>query len=545
MKAATSLTLALALATAFVAVTGTTTAEAPAVDRYIVGFHAHDLGSMSAQSSTYNGATIVQRIPDLRMLVVQAPNPALFLAQTMLDEDVRYVEWDDPFYARPMLVPNDALYGEPGHYGSKIIGAEAAWDRTLGTTAVKVGMLDSGLNKGHEEYAGQARVLQGFDFVSNDDDPQDTSGCSWHGTHTTGTAGATINNGKGIAGLSQHTILPVRAFSASFFGCGGSESAIVNGLKYIGDQGSHLSSNSWGGGGSSAITDAIRYAHNKGAVHVAAAGNAGPCSNCVSEPWKSNQAIVIIVSSTTSSDTQSSFSSDGPEVDVAAPGSSILSSTSGTATYGTLSGTSMATPHVTGTAALMKALNPSFTFSDIESRLCSTAVDLGTAGEDNEFGCGRIDAAAATGGGGGGTPAACADGVDNDGDGRIDFPDDPGCTSSSDNDETDAPPPASSVHTHDIDSFRNGKTPRFQIWAFNNNEAAEAGVTVSVQVCKSGGSCATGSADTGADGSVTFQWKNAGSGTYQTCVTDMAKAGFTWDQAAGHASSGNCHTETV
>lgn len=178
-------------------------------------------------------------------------------------------------------MPNDYFYTHAAHWGSKRIGAESAWDVTLGSTSVKVAMVDSGLNFGHEEYAGQARVLSGFDFRNGDGTPEDTSGCDFHGTHTTGTAGATINNAKGVAGMSQHAILPVKIFHASgggpFGGCSTTTSAIVNALKYAGDQGAHVSSNSWGGGASdSSINDAILYAHNKGTIHVAAAGNSGP-----------------------------------------------------------------------------------------------------------------------------------------------------------------------------------------------------------------------------------------------------------------------------
>ena len=399
-------------------------------DQYIIGFHKDPF---LEPGETYMGERIVAVDRDLVYIVVESDTPTILQARVMLDENVRYFEYNDPFYAHLNLVPNDSLYSNSGHYGSKKIGAEAAWDRTLGSTSVKVGMIDSGLNKGHEEYSGQSRVLQGYDFHNGDTDPNDESACSWHGTHTTGTAGATINNAKGIAGMSQHTIIPIKGLGGT--GCGGGTTALANALKYVRDQGGHISSNSWGGGTSTSIADAIQYAHDGGVIHIAAAGNSGPCTNCVSEPWKSKASIVTIVASTTSSDTQSSFSSEGAEVDVSAPGSSIISSTSGTTGYGTLSGTSMATPHVSGAAALLKALNPTWTFADIDSRLKNTAVDLGTSGFDHDFGYGRINADAATQGGT--TTYACNDGVDNDGDGKIDYPNDPGCSSSTDNDETD------------------------------------------------------------------------------------------------------------
>jgi serine protease len=363
------------------------------LNHWIVGFYA-----LPEDRTAYLGQKVVRVDEDLKFLVVEVGNLAALRKGAQEDQAVRYLEYDDPFWARLHLVPNDPKYSDAGHWGSKKIGAETAWDVTLGSTSVKVAMIDSGLNKGHEEYSGQSRVLQGWDYYQGDNTPQDTSYCSWHGTHTTGTAGATINNNKGIAGLSQHTILPLKIFhgvNPGPYGCkAATTSGIADALKAAGDNGAHVSSNSWGGGASSTtINDAITYSHNKGTLHVAAAGNSGPCTNCVGTPWKDVPGIVIIVSSSTSSDGFSSFSSEGPQVDVIAPGSSILSSTSGTTGYGTLSGTSMAAPHAAGTVALIKAKNPTFGTADLENRLKSTAVNIGLSSDKQ--GSGRISASGA------------------------------------------------------------------------------------------------------------------------------------------------------
>lgn len=406
---------------------------APAVDHWMVGFHEMPL----TLSGEYLGQRIVREDEALRFVVVEVRDPSFFV-RVQQDKNVRYSEWDDPFFGKAFFTPNDAQYNNAGHWGTKKIKADLAWDRTLGSVSVKVAVIDSGLLKTHEEFAGSGRVLQGYDFDDGDSDPNDNCG---HGTHVTGTIGATINNAKGIAGLAQVTILPVKGLDNNLIIlCSGGTSQLASALRYARDQGAHFSSNSWGGGSSTGITDAINYAHAGGVTQVAAAGNDGSCTNCVSEPWKSNAAKVIIVSSTTSTDTFSSFSSEGPQVDVAAPGSSIYSSyNGGTSSYSTLSGTSMATPHVTGTLALVKTLNPSFTFNDLDNRIKTTAVDLGAAGFDNRFGYGRINADAATQGGA--PPAQCADTLDNDGDTLVDYPADAGCSSSSDDDETNAPPP--------------------------------------------------------------------------------------------------------
>ncbi|MBI4393846.1 MAG: S8 family serine peptidase [Euryarchaeota archaeon] len=400
---------------------------------YIVGFYKDPFLKAGQE---YMGEPILAVDHELLYIIVEVDDPALFQARVTLDDAVRYVQFDDPNYAHLNFVPNDTQYSAAGHWGSKKIGAEAAWDRTLGSTSVKVGMIDSGIFATHEDVVG-SRLLAGWDFVNNDATPNDESGCSYHGSHTSGTAGATINNAKGIAGMSQHSILPIKGLGG--VGCSASSSMLANSLRFVRDQGGHISSNSWGGGGvDTLINDAIQYAHDGGVIHIAAAGNSGPCTNCVGQPWKSKPTVTIIVASTTSTDTQSSFSSEGSEVDVSAPGSSILSLGGGVSTYQTLSGTSMATPHVAGTAALLKAQNPGWTFADVDNRLKTTAVDLGPAGWDTDFGYGRINADAATAGG---PPpaAACGDGLDNDGDGLTDYPADPGCTSTSDTDEFNAP----------------------------------------------------------------------------------------------------------
>ncbi|HEV8360809.1 MAG TPA: S8 family serine peptidase [Candidatus Thermoplasmatota archaeon] len=345
---------------------------------------------------SYAGQLVVDVVDGLNFIVVRVGDVGALKASALLDPAVRYLEWNNPFYGHIDFVPNDAKYNDAGHWGSKKIGAETAWDKTQGATSVKVAMIDTGLKKNHEEFSNRGGILQGTDFANNDNDPADEAGaCGYHGTHTTGTAGAQINNAKGIAGLSQHTILPVKALKTTLLIlCSGSTANLAKALKYAGDQGAHFSSNSWGGGGvSQALNDAITYAYDKGVTQVAAAGNDGPCTDCVAEPWHSNPSKVIIVACTTDADAQCDFSSEGGQVDVAAPGKGILSSCGGNAnSYCTYDGTSMSTPHVAGTLALVKALHPSFTYADLDARIKATAKDLGAAGRDDDFGDGRIQA---------------------------------------------------------------------------------------------------------------------------------------------------------
>jgi thermitase len=221
---------------------GTLQPAAVAPQREIVMF-ADEPGL--APGDSYLGEPVVDANHAIHFIVVVTSNPVLFEAKARLDPRVKYTQIDDPLAAVLDMTPNDARWSDAGMYGARIIGAPTAWDRTLGAASVKVGLVDSGILKTHEEWVGTGRVLQGYDFVNNDNDPDDQCG---HGTHTSGTIGASINNAKGIAGIApQVTLLMAKAFTPNILGqCGGSTAALANALTYMGDQGVQVSSNSWG-----------------------------------------------------------------------------------------------------------------------------------------------------------------------------------------------------------------------------------------------------------------------------------------------------------
>ena len=395
MKTTLFATLAVALlaAPAAGAVDLDTLTRATSPERYLVGFYG-----TPPSGDTYHGDRVVAADHDLDLLVVETFNPQLLAARAAFDDAVRYVEPDASDH-QLQLLPNDPKWSDAGHYGAKIIGAPIAWDLTLGSTAVKVAVVDSGIRATHEDIAG--RIVAQYDFYNNDGVADDSNYCYYHGTHTAGTAAATTNNGKGMAGMAQAGVLVAKIFQGKspspFGGCATTNTAIVNAIKWGADQGAAVSSNSWGGGSAStAINDAVKYAVGKGTTVVAAAGNSGSCTNCVGEPWKSVGTYpgVVVVSCTTATDAFCSFSSQGPQVDVAAPGDDILSMDGGGDNrYKLMDGTSMSAPHVSGVALLVKTLNTGFTPADVENRLKGTAKNLGMVSDRQ--GAGRVDAAAA------------------------------------------------------------------------------------------------------------------------------------------------------
>ena len=297
--------------------------------------------------------------------------------------DIAYAE---PNYVIQMqMIPNDTYYSK--QWGPQIINAGTAWDKVdPGRRAnVTIALLDTGINASHEDL--QNSIVPGYDFVNNDNDPSDGQG---HGTHVAGIAAAIVNNGKGIAGIAGGSkIMGVKILDDSG---SGSTSNIINGIKYAADHGAKVISMSLGGPGtSSAMQDAVNYAINRGVSVVAAAGNN---NGQVTMPGNCNG--VITVGAIDSTGGRANYSNYGPEMDVAAPGSNILSTYNvNSSNYTSLSGTSMATPAVAGVVALVRAANPDLTPASVSNILQQSAVDKGDPGFDNYYGYGLTDASRA------------------------------------------------------------------------------------------------------------------------------------------------------
>lgn len=275
-------------------------------------------------------------------------------------------------------------------WGVERIDAELVWDKnrdlTVDTGAnagsgVKVGVVDTGIDLDHPDLS--ANIKGGYNAINPRKAPDDDNG---HGTHVAGIIAA-VDNAQGVIGVApQVSLYAVKVLGPSGTGW---ISDIIEGLQWCVDNGVQVVNMSLGS--TSDVTsfhDAIKTVYNEGITIVAAAGNSGPGDNTVEYPAKYSE--VIAVSATDQSNQIASFSSRGPEVEVAAPGVAIPSTYKGGG-YATLSGTSMASPHVAGTAALVIASGVTSPDS-IRQKLTSMATDLGEPGLDNLYGYGLVNA---------------------------------------------------------------------------------------------------------------------------------------------------------
>jgi len=260
--------------------------------------------------------------------------------------------------------------GQIGKAGSDI-NVVPVWNEGItGNRNVKVAVIDTGIDYTHPDLKGNADAVNGWDFVNKVAGGMDDHD---HGTHCAGTIGALGNNGVGVAGVNWNvTIIPVKFLDSQ--GSGSLENA-VQAIQYATKQGVKIMSNSWGGGPfTQALYDAIKEARDHGILFVAAAGNdSNDNDQSPSYPASYDLDNVVAVAATDNRDQLASFSNYGhTKVHVAAPGVKILSTIKG-GDYAVMSGTSMATPHVSGISALLWSTNPSYTYAQIKDILINTS----------------------------------------------------------------------------------------------------------------------------------------------------------------------------
>lgn len=295
------------------------------------------------------------------------------------------------------LTPNDPYYVY--QWNLPAIQAPAAWDTTQGEGVI-VAVVDTGIDFNAPDLANSRR-LPGYDFANEDTDPTDDQG---HGTHVAGTIAQSTNNGIGVAGVAYNsTLLPVKVLGSSGQG---SYEGIIQGIIYAVDQGADVINLSLAGRNNSlALQEAMQYAYNRGVVVVAAAGNS---SGPVEYPAAFDD-FVIAVGATGFDNSLAPYSNFGAQIDLVAPGGNIdvdqnndgfadgilqqTFATSGSGySYRFFEGTSMASPHIAGVAALLRSLNPNLSPAQVEQILQQTARNLG---QTDQFGAGLVQAGAA------------------------------------------------------------------------------------------------------------------------------------------------------
>ncbi len=332
--------------------------------------------------------------------------------------DLDGVEYAEPNrYRETSIIPNDPSFS--AQWGLTKINCPAAWDRTTGSPNVVVAVIDTGIDLDHPELA--PLLVQGTDmvdlgpnpippagfrfegdFAGRDNDPQDEVG---HGTHVAGTIACLSNNGTGVAGVTWNCrLMPVRVLARivnitnpNDVRGTGSAADIAAGIRWAADHGARVLNLSLGGTVDTQVErDAIAYAIAQGCVVVAAMGNAFNQGNPTSFP--AAYPDVIAVAAIDQADHRASFSQTGPHIDVSAPGVGILSTVWDNG-FTTMQGTSMASPHVAGVAALIFSCNPNLTAAQVGDIIRQTARPLrdnpGDPVPNDNYGHGCVDAEAA------------------------------------------------------------------------------------------------------------------------------------------------------
>ena len=399
-----------------------------------------------ALNRTYQATAIRRAHPRIERSAQRLESIFILTLNRQLDmiqaaKDYQSLPWtafaEPDHLVKAFLVPNDPLY--PMLWGMQNIRADVAWNNANGA-GVLVAVIDSGVDYTHcdlqpniwlnpgesgldgmgnnkatngidDDGNGLIDDVRGWDFVENDNAPMDGAG---HGTHVAGTIAALGNNAEGVIGVAYGAkLMVVRGLNDQG---GGDFTDLMNCMIYAADNGAQIINNSWGGPFTTAWGDAVvDYVHSKGVLIISAAGNDGSptCGN-----FPANSENSMAVGAVEPSDVLTYYSNFGVKTDVVAPGGdgfgppndivSVLAPASAEATscsptfpggcgsYLSLAGTSMASPHVAGLAALVMQLHPTWTAEEVKQVLRQSVTPLGLGafnGFDSTYGFGRIDAA--------------------------------------------------------------------------------------------------------------------------------------------------------
>jgi len=560
-------------------------------NEYIIGFKSWNSRVLSEIQSY--GGMILSQIPVLGAVRVYVPpvKEQIFLEYVWRIPEIRYVERNGIFKA--VYVPNDPYWEDL--WGMQIIQADLAWDIHKGSTSIIVAIVDTGIEYTHDDLSPHY-VSLGYDWVNGDNDPMDDNG---HGTHCAGIVAAVMDNGIGVVGVGQVSIMAEKVLDSD--GSGTAE-WVANGIVHAADVGAHIISLSLGAYYDyTIIKDACAYAWDKGVLLVAAAGN----DNTDDPHYPSAYDTVISVAATNRNDEKASYSNYGSTIELCAPGGdrgyyrrTYILSTYIDNSYAYAYGTSMACPHVSGLAALVWSYASDLTNEQLRLHLRDTADDLGDPGWDPYYGYGRINAYRALAEFGD-MPPTCSivdpeDGqviqgvyrilvsaTDDDQIAQVELAIDGGTwiditsnfdgtyyyydwdtTTVSDGSHTiDARAtdnagqttyatqvtvtvdnvPGEKMHVGDITMWYDKRGINYIVYTkvpiLDESDQPVADATVYLEITLPDGSVQSFSGTTGADGTVTFKLRSRLTGTYTSTVTDVVKEGWTYDPASNYETS--------
>ncbi len=347
-----------------------------APDRLLVKFKDNVSKKQKDDTLLKVHAKELSEISGIKVKVLKVPEHALEKVEAALKKhkDIEYVEKDLMF--ETAVLPNDPHLNNQWYLSN--IQMNGAWDASKGTTLIPIAILDTGIDPNHPDL--QDKLLPGYNFYDNNNDWSDVCG---HGTSVAGVAAAITDNAEGVAGIAwENPIIPIKITSPD---CYGYYSTMANGIVFAADNGAKVANISFRIFNGQALTDAAKYMHDRGGWVVASSGNSGTLESYDDNPY------IISVSATGSTDAITSFSSYGPYVDFAAPGSGIFTTKNG-GSYGSVSGTSFSSPIVAGLVALIKSQDSSLLSDEVYEILKSSSEDLGPTGYDNYYGWGMINA---------------------------------------------------------------------------------------------------------------------------------------------------------
>ncbi|MBN2465560.1 peptidase S8 [candidate division WOR-3 bacterium] len=284
-------------------------------------------------------------------------------------------------------LPNDP-YFIPYQWDKWVMYADRAWDVVGGSMDVKVAVVDNGCDYQHPDLAAGFKPGElGYDFIGNDNDPRPDNyneDEAFHGTHVAGIIGATRNNNAGIAGWSLVQLLAVRVLNDSG---SGTTDVVASGVRWAADHGARIVNMSLTSPyNSTPLEQACDYAAQRGVVIVVASGNEG--HQAIGFPAALDQCIAV--GATSEASQLASFSNYGPEQELVAPGTSIVSCAPD-GVYVISQGTSMASPQIAGVAALLIASNWGLSATEVRAILDGSAIDMGVAGRDIRYGYGFVN----------------------------------------------------------------------------------------------------------------------------------------------------------